>query len=259
MIARALVDPAKKSMVCRAMNTTDRPVRLQPRVAVGTLAAVSILTQHVTPVTQSVETLPTVDVMREALQKLGVSFVDTAVSGQDLDKLITLLFRNRDLIATDLKNLPGTDILFHNIDTGSHLPIKKRSFRQSPKDRDEIERQIAEMHEANIIEPSESAWGSPILLVDKRDGTRRFCIDFRELNAVTKLASWPLPTLDEVLDSVAEQRPVLWTSMDLKSGYWQAFLDPESRKKLLSSMGDRTGNSGAWLLVSLMQFHFSSG
>jgi hypothetical protein len=95
------------------MNTTDRPVRLQPRAAVGTLSAVSILTQHVTPVTQSVETLSTVDVMREALEKLGVSFVDTAVSGQDLDKLITLLFRNRDLIATDLKNLPGTDISQH--------------------------------------------------------------------------------------------------------------------------------------------------
>ncbi|HSN22734.1 MAG TPA: reverse transcriptase family protein, partial [Methylomicrobium sp.] len=89
------------------------------------------------------------------------------------------------------------------------------------------------MLQAGIIEESDTPWSSPVLLVTKKDGSKRFVVDFRGLNAVTSLTSWPLPTMEEVLDSIAEQRPVYWTSLDLRSGYWQAELDPLT--------ADRTG------------------
>ena len=65
--------------------------------------------------------------------------------------------------------------------------------------------------------------------------SKRFVVDFRKVNAVSKLTSFPLPTIETVLDTVADQKPMLWTSLDLRSGYWQTCLDPET--------ADRTGFS----------------
>ena len=90
-----------------------------------------------------------------------------------------------------------------------------------------------------MIEESDTAWGSPVILVSKKEvagvASKRFVVDFRKVNAVSKLTSFPLPTIETVLDTVADQKPMLWTSLDLRSGYWQTCLDPET--------ADRTGFS----------------
>lgn len=229
VVARVLVNPAKV-MTCRAMNTTDKPIKLNPYAPVGVLTEVTIPEQIKSKQTD-IEQLPTIAEMRQTLEKLDISVKDTAVTGQDFENLIKLLYRNKDLIATDLNDLPGTDVLMHKIDTGSHPPIKKRSYRHAPADREEIARQVNEMYKANIIERSDSPWSSPVLLVSKKDGTRRFCIDYRNLNSVSTMSSWPLPTLDEVIDTIANEKPVLWSSLDLKSGYWQAKVEPMSRDR----------------------------
>jgi hypothetical protein len=75
------------------------------------------------------------------------------------------------------------------------------------------------MLDANIIEPSDSPWSSPVLLVTKKDLSKRFVVDFRGLNAVTSITSYPLPTFEDVIDAVADNRPTLWGSLDLRSGY----------------------------------------
>src|SRR5664279_98515 len=89
------------------------------------------------------------------------------------------------------------------------------------------------MLDNGIIEESDTPWISPVLLVTKTDGSKRFVVDFRKLNAVTRLTSWPLINIDNVMDSISDQRPTLWCSLDLRSGYWQTSLDPAT--------ADRTG------------------
>lgn len=217
-------------MVCRAMNTTEKPIKLKAGVAVGALTAVTVPQQDMSQRTHN-EQLPTVSEMQETLQKLDISLKDTALLGQDFDNLVALLYRNRDLIATSVAELPGCDVLMHRIDTGNHPPIRKRAYRQSPLDRAEIARQVKEMQDAGIVQISESPWSAPVILITKRDGTRRFVIDFRGLNSVTTMTAWPLPTIDEVLDTIADEKPTLWTSLDLKSGYWQAKLEPSCRDR----------------------------
>jgi hypothetical protein len=155
LIARTLVNPANGLVTCRAMNTTDKPIKFRPGVPVGALATVTIPRQGVPQQTRS-EQLPTVAEMQNVLQDLNISFKDTALTGRDFDNLVTLLYRNRDLIATSLNELPGTDVLMHRIDTGTHPPIKKRSYRHSPSDREEIARQVKEMYDAGIIQNSAS-------------------------------------------------------------------------------------------------------
>lgn len=75
------------------------------------------------------------------------------------------------------------------------------------------------MLDANIIRRSQSPYASPIVLVKKADGSTRFCIDFRELNKITKINSFPLPHIDDILALLGKTK--WYTLVDLKSGYWQ--------------------------------------
>ncbi|KAG6933769.1 hypothetical protein G0U57_018464, partial [Chelydra serpentina] len=92
-----------------------------------------------------------------------------------------------------------------------------------------IEEEVQAMLDLGVIEPSQSEWRSPVVLVPKPDGTRRFCIDFRRVNAVSKFDAYPMPRVDELLGRLGEARFI--TTLDLSKGYWQIPLDPASREK----------------------------
>ena len=85
------------------------------------------------------------------------------------------------------------------------------------------------MLEQGVILPSSSPWASPIVLVRKKDGDLRFCVDYRKLNQVTKLDEFPLPRIDDTLDILGGSR--YFTTLDLASGYWQVQMDCESQEK----------------------------
>ncbi|GFS49286.1 retrovirus-related Pol polyprotein from transposon 17.6 [Trichonephila clavipes] len=80
----------------------------------------------------------------------------------------------------------------------------------------------------DVIEPSSSHWASPIVLVRKK-GSTRFCVDYRRLNNVTKKDSYPLPSIDDTLDTLASN--TWFSTLDLKSGYWQVELHPDNKEK----------------------------
>ena len=79
----------------------------------------------------------------------------------------------------------------------------------------------------DIIEPSNSPWSSPVVLVPKKSGEVRFCVDFRKVNSSTIRDSYPLPYISSILDKLRNSN--FFTTLDLKSGYWQINLDPDSR------------------------------
>ena len=79
----------------------------------------------------------------------------------------------------------------HKIDTEGE-PIKAPNYRCAPMEHELIRKEINRLHELNFVKPSSSPWSSPVLLVKKKDGSIRFCVDFRKLNAVTKKDSYPL-------------------------------------------------------------------
>ena len=92
------------------------------------------------------------------------------------------------------------------------------------------------MLEKGVIQPSDSPWSSPIVLAKKKDGSVRFCIDYRKVNAITRKDAYPLPRIDETLDTLAGSK--LYTTLDLKTGYWQVEVENEDRAKTAFSTPD---------------------
>lgn len=99
-------------------------------------------------------------------------------------------------------------------------PIKSRPYRQALTKRKVIEDEIDNMLKIGVIRPSTSPWASPITLVPKKDGSIRFCIDYRKLNSITIKDSYPLPNIQDIFDML--QGAQVFSTLDLRSGYWQA-------------------------------------
>ncbi|UYV83453.1 K02A2.6-like, partial [Cordylochernes scorpioides] len=119
----------------------------------------------------------------------------------DLDRLVSLMDTN--LSHEDRNRL--LDVL-----------RRQRPYRVSPYERGVIQTEVDKMLISGIIKPSDSPWSSPVVLVKKKDGTWRFCVDYRRLNKITRKDVYPLPRIDDTLDSL--KGASVFPTMDLKSG-----------------------------------------
>lgn len=125
--------------------------------------------------------------------------------------------------------LGHTDFVEHNIYTGHENPIKIPPRRLSPKQKEIVDTELQKMLEQNIIEPTNSPWSAPVVLVTKSDGSTRFCIDFRKLNSITKKDAYPLNRIDDALEALSGAQ--WFSTLDLASGYWQFSLKESDKSK----------------------------
>ena len=126
-------------------------------------------------------------------------------------------------------DVPGrTDLVYHDIDVGEATPIKLHPYRMNPVKRQFLEKEVQYMLENDIIEPSDSEWSSPCVLVPKPDNTYRCCTDLKRVNAVSKSDSFPLPRIDDCIDRIGQAKFV--SKFDLLKGFWQIPLTERAKK-----------------------------
>ncbi len=123
---------------------------------------------------------------------------------------------------------PGrTELTQHTIHLSTPSPSRQRPYRVPERLVEPLKEEIKMMKELGVIEPSMSEWSSPMVIVPKRDGSLRVCIDFRKLNAQSKFDAYPMPRVDDLLEKIGRAQYI--TTLDLCKGYWQVPLNPESR------------------------------
>lgn len=132
-------------------------------------------------------------------------------------------------ISFEAKGLGRTPLIVHKIDTGDAEPIRQRSYRLSPEKQRIVAEQVDEMLSLDVIEPCKSPWSSPVLVVSKKDGKSRVCLDSRKLNSVTKKDAYSLPYVSEILDNLRDAKYL--SSIDLSKAFWQIPLNEPDRDK----------------------------
>ena len=134
----------------------------------------------------------------------------------------------QDVFSQGDDDLGNTPLLEHGIET--HGPPLRQPYRwQNPAVRREEMAQVQQMLSSNVIRPSNSPWASTVVMVRKKDGSLRFCVDFRQLNAATVTDAHPLPRIDDFLDALHGAK--WFSTLDFKSGYWQVPISEQDKAK----------------------------
>ena len=167
----------------------------------------------------------------DSLKKLNVllQFSDCKdICSYSVPKKLEKLLSNYSELFSDTPSIAKTSIQ-HEIDVQDHNPIHSIPYRISKTENDNQKVEIERMLEDKVIRPSKSSWSSPVVLIPKKDGTKRFCVDYRKLNSITRKDLYPLPRIDDILDSLGKSK--IFSTLDLRSGYWQLPVVEKDKEK----------------------------
>ena len=219
LVARVIVTPINQSVPVQIINPGAQPVKLYKGMKVGDLQVMDI------------------DCKDPILDEGGCDsslFTDLDFNIEHLklkekEKLGRVLNTFSNVFAKTSNDLGKTSLTEHRIETGNAAPIKQLPRRLPNALRQVVEEQVQDMLENEVIKHSNSPWASPIVLVRKKDGTWRFCVDFRKLNDATIKDAYPLPQVSDLIDTLSGHH--YFTTLDLASGYWQVPVEKSSQEK----------------------------
>ena len=221
LVAKTLIHSQGKVPI-RVMNVTDEYCNIYSGTNIARASPVSEVQKVKTSACENTKQVP------GHLKDLYQKTVEGMNKGQQR-QVAKLLNKYSNVFSETDDDIGRTGVLKHRIPTGEAKPIRQPLRRVPYHMQKEMDEQIDNMLKKDVITPSKSPWASGIVLVKKKDGSKRFCVDYRRLNEVTIKDAYPLPRIDESLDQLAGSK---WYScLDMNSGYWQVELDPQDREK----------------------------
>ena len=160
--------------------------------------------------------------------------VKIELNAEDYARAVKSIVSYADVFAAPGEPLGRTKLVEHTINTQGHPPVRDKMRRYPQKQIEIMNTEVDRMLEQDVIEPSMSPYHSPVVVVKKKDGSARMCLDVRRLNKVTKKDAYTLPRIRNVLESLNGAN--YFCVVDLQSGYWQLPLAPEDREKTAFSI-----------------------
>ena len=210
------------------INLSDNEVQLYPNMCLG--SGQSVYNQERKGCANTSASKIGIDQIPPHVQDL---FNETTpfLNNEQIVLLKQFLIRFQDIFAKNSDDLGRTNRANFIINTEeTTVPIRQKCRRQPFGKRDAEKKEIERMMKTGIIEESNSSWASPIVLIQKKDGTYRFCVDYRKLNDATIKDAFPLPNIQDCLDALSGSS--WYSSCDLQSGFWQVPINnPEDREK----------------------------
>ncbi|RXN37980.1 Retrovirus-related Pol poly from transposon [Labeo rohita] len=225
MVARIIIGAQPSHRVpVRLYNPGTVAVKVRKGVIAGILQPADVV-QASTAELPPVDSCPTV--VPSHLQPLY------AESTRDLreaeqHELAELLCAYGDVFSTGPTDLGRTNLVQHDIQTRPGPPVKQQPRRMAFEKQQSADEQIQQNLDAGLASPSNSCWASPIVMVRKKDQTYRICVDYRALNERTIKDAYPLPRIQDTLDTLSTAK--WFSTLDLASGYWQVELTPQARQ-----------------------------
>ena len=248
-VASTLVDGSKTCFLIQVVNSTPKDVWLQPRTRLGTVRGAAKVTSgdQLEFDVRSNEVIVSCPLGAESQEPSPPEPESPAAprSKQDLPAEITLtdfpgtpeekqealrIFTTySDVFARDGDSLGRTTAIQLRIPTCDDVPVNQRHRRIPPNQLTEVKEHLQDLLDKGVIKPSQSNYASPIVLVRKKNGALRLCVDYRDLNRKVKRDAYPLPRIDESLDVLGGAK--YFSTIDLASAYKQVEVDPADRHK----------------------------
>ena len=224
--ARTLTpDDRLEEVPVRIMNVHPEPHTLRADAVVSELEQI----EQVNPVVETSESSFTGAEAVPAYVEQLVSGVDHSVPGNQVARLRRFLMQNRKVFSEDERDLGSTSVMQHRIRTQGAQPIRQPLRKFPPAHVQAISEHVDNMLEQRVIEPACSPWDSNVVLVRKKDGTFRCCVDYRQLNSVTVKDAYPLPKVSDSLDAMSGAE--FFSVFDMRSSYHQVQVQESDRDK----------------------------
>jgi len=221
LVARTLLPDRTSELPIRILNTTDIPVKVCRHTVLSNL-------EPVEPVSMTTEPLSATPADDDVIEEM-VTRVDPTTSEPIVQQLRQLLHRYSSVFSKNDLDLGWTDLAEHRIDTGDKQPFRQPLRRYPQVHQQAIDKHLSDMLQQRVIEPAASEWASNIVLVKKKDGSLRCCVDYRQLNELTKKDAYPVPRQDDCIDSLSGSS--WFTTVDLRCGYHQCSVRSEDTDK----------------------------
>lgn len=231
--ARSLVTVSQGKVPIRLLNLSNSSITLTKHYPVAQLLQVTFQDVISVPAAmteqQSTQKLNTQDHTLNPLWWKELNVGDTATPEEQIQGVLKVVKEHHQAFSKHPSDYGEVSVIKHNIPTGSHPPIKERYRPIPPTMYQSVKKMIQEMKDSNIIKDSHSPWAAPLVLVRKKDGNIRFCVDYRKINQITHKDAYPLPRIEESLTALGSS--AYFSTLDLTSGYWQVPMAPEDREK----------------------------
>ena len=215
-------------------NWGNEPVGLVKGQQVGTVESATIVPKE-DPVWTESETqvlLCKASNQAERISQLSKQLQFRAqLTSQARGQMEQMLLAQSEVFALCDEELGETDLVSHSIDTGDTKPVKTFPRRLPYALRAELEEEISKLMNIGCIEPSTSSYASPLVLVRKKNGGLRVCVDYRNVNKDTVPDKYPMPRIDELVDMVGRRQPTVFSSLDLMRGYHQVKMSEDAKPK----------------------------
>jgi len=232
VLVRSLVSSNRESRFVRVVNLSSADVTLKPRTRLALLVEVQPEEKD------DVKLVPQQDNQTVVVQRMTVEPHETGTSFAcpDFDgtagqrkKLADLINKHSQVFMQEEDELGYTDIVKHKIRTEDDSPVAQPYRSIPPMQYEEVRRHIQDLLRKGIIQESYSPHAAPIVLVRKKDGSIRLCVDYRRLNAKTVRDAYPLPRILETFDALSGAQ--YFSTLDLASGYHQIAMEPSDQHK----------------------------